>query len=321
MIRVQAPSRLHFGLLALPDGQGDFWPDLDDGPTVRARHFGGVGLMLQEPGIDLTITPATAWSATGPNGPRALSFARHFCASLSLAQSFRLHVERCPPEHVGLGTGTQLGMAVARALALAIGQADMDTAQLAAHVGRGLRSALGIHGFAQGGFLVEGGKAPHTLIAPLVCRQPFPADWHIVLIVPRGVQGAHGSDEKQAFAQLATALPRTEALCRLVLLGMIPALVERDLDAFGEALYDFNARAGEMFAPWQGGRYAHPHTASLIQSLRARGLRAVGQSSWGPTVFAIAGAAEAREVRAALLRDVYSPDEVIVTQAANTGAT
>ena len=52
--------------------------------------------------------------------------------------------------------------------------------------------------------------------------------------------------------------------CRLVLLGMLPALVERDFDSFGEALYDFNRRVGEMFRPWQGDLYAHPRVSAVF---------------------------------------------------------
>src|SRR5208282_5500231 len=77
------------------------------------------------------------------------------------------------------------------------------------------------------------------------------------------------------------------ALCRLVVLGMLPALVEADLEAFGEAVHDFNARAGETFAAVQGGIYASPRGAEIVAFLRRSGIRGVGQSSWGPALFAV----------------------------------
>src|SRR5439155_10316261 len=112
----------------------------------------------------------------------------------------------------------------------------------------------------------------------------------IVLIMRRGPPGLHGINESQLFAQLGQGsdLGATEALCRLVLLGMLPAIVERELPAFGEALFDFNRRVGEMFRPWQGGIYSHAQAEAIVEFIRGHGVAAVGQSSWGPTLFAIA---------------------------------
>ena len=87
-------------------------------------------------------------------------------------------------------------------------------------------------------------------------------------------------------------------MCRLVLIELLPALAARDLNAFGEALYEFNARAGDAFAPAQGGRYSGPAVANCVARLRARGITGVGQSSWGPTVFAIVARERAQEVLA-----------------------
>ena len=104
-------------------------------------------------------------------------------------------------------------------------------------------------------------------------------------------------------------LPRTESLCRLVLLGMLPALAEEDLDAFGEAVYDFNRRVGEMFAPWQGGLYAHPRVEAIIGAVRGFGITGTGQSSWGPTVFALVESPEqGRELVAKLTQATLIAD-------------
>jgi predicted sugar kinase len=73
---------------------------------------------------------------------------------------------------------------------------------------------------------------------------------------------------------------------------MLPALAEADLEAFGESLYDFNARAGEAFAGVQGGVYSGPRVAECVAFLRGEGVRGVGQSSWGPTVYAVVGDAD-----------------------------
>jgi beta-RFAP synthase len=237
--------------------------------------------------------------------------------------SFDIAVERSAPEHAGLGTGTQLALAVAKGLALLTGQDHEEAPALAQRVGRGLRSGLGVHGFARGGFLVEAGKSDSTAIAPLIARHDFPAEWRVLLIVPRGVQGEHGPRETEAFARITPSegdTARTDALCRLALLGMLPAIVERDLEAFGEALYEFNRRAGEWFAKWQGGTYSHPRIANLVAALRREGVRGVGQSSWGPAVFAIADEERLRRLRGWLIAGQQAAaDEIELCSAVNVG--
>jgi len=301
---------LHFGLLSLPT------------TGSNARAFGGVGLMIEQPGLRLRVQPAKEWTAQGPCAERALTFARTFrSATPELATSsnaFAFTVESSPPEHVGLGAGTQLGLCVAKAIAIASGL-KLDVAELAKRVGRGARSGLGVHGFAQGGLVVDGGKGPHTQLAPLVTRAAFPTDWRVVLVIPKDRQGLHGAAERSVFAEQTDAGNRqTDALCRLVLLEMLPALAERDLPAFGASLYEFNRRVGEMFRPWQGGLYAHPQTTALVEHIRQQGISAVGQSSWGPTVFAITDVERAAHL-AQELRG-HQADDVCIAAAANHGA-
>ena len=107
------------------------------------------------------------------------------------------------PHHAGLGAGTQLGLAVARAMAIAAGHEDWDAPELARRVGRGLRSGVGVHGFGRGGFLVEAGKRSQECLAPLITRVDFPESWRVVLVLSLGCSPWHGTEEQQAFRQLA----------------------------------------------------------------------------------------------------------------------
>jgi beta-RFAP synthase len=318
MSRIRTASRLHFGLISLP-AEG-VWPDRGGQRVLPVAQFGGVGLMLESPGLVLRAEPAAEWSAEGPLAERALAFAQRFVQAGACPPQ-GLVVESAPREHAGLGVGTQLGLAVARLLADAAG-CDLSAVELAQRVERGARSALGVHGFARGGFLVDGGKRPATQVAPLVARETFPEAWRIVLVLPDRIAGLHGSGEQAAFARLTCSLAETDALCRLVLLGMLPALVEADLPAFGEALYDFNARVGEVFAPVQGGRYCTPRVAELVRFIRRQGVaEGVGQSSWGPAVFAVIDE-ERADWLADRVRAFLAPGEaeVHVSRACNLGA-
>jgi beta-RFAP synthase len=283
MFRVAAPSRLHFGLI-------------HPAPVAPpARRFGGVGLMVDRPGVSLRVEPAATWSAEGPAAERALRFARRLAEALGDAEApQRILVDAAPPEHVGLGVGTQLALAVGRALAAAWGR-ELDAPTLAKLLGRGARSAIGVHGFDRGGLLVDGGKARGDELAPLVAHVCFPPQWRIVVAIPDAQAGLHGDREAAAFADLppeAADARRTDALCRLVVLGLLPAAAVGDLEAFGESLHEFNARAGEAFAAAQGGRYAGPAVMGCMDFFRGLGAKGVGQSSWGPAVFAVVGDAD-----------------------------
>jgi beta-RFAP synthase len=300
MTRVTAPSRLHFGLLSLPATGFERWPGLDGAPGWPVRQFGGVGLMVDRPGLAVRVEPASDWSAGGPLAERAVGFARRVVETLPANERrpFRVVVEHAPAEHSGLGVGTQLGLSVAKAIGVEIG-CSWSSAELALRTGRGERSGVGVHGFERGGLIVEGGKLPGDALSPLVARLNFPSVWAVVLFTPAVGPAWHGGHEHQAFARLKAAGPspaETEALCRLILTGLLPALASEDLETFGEAVYELNARAGDAFAAAQGGRYAGPAVAALIGRLRAAGIRGVGQSSWGPTVFAITSRDEAHRL-------------------------
>lgn len=320
MIRVRAPSRLHFGLFQLAAEE----PGSE--PALPIRRFGGVGLMVQAPGIELEARPAPTWSAEGPLAERALAFARRFVETFP-AGTIRPHhirIARAAPEHVGLGTGTQLGLAVASALAKAANLPGLEVIELARRVGRGLRSALGIHGFGQGGLLVDGGLGPTTTVAPLVARADFPEAWRVVLILPTEKKGLHGDGESAAFRNLGVhGSPRghVDFLCRIVLLGMLPALAEGDLDTFGEALHEFNRRVGETFAPAQGGPYFSARMAEWVAFLRQQGIRGVGQSSWGPTVFTVVENEEHARDLVERMGKTFELDqgEILFTPACNRG--
>jgi beta-RFAP synthase len=282
---------------------------MDGAPGLPVRNFGGVGLMVDQPGLGLRVEPADDWAGAGPLADRAVGFARRFVGTLPAKEQrpFRVTVECAPGEHTGLGVGTQLGLAVAKAIAVETGHSDWAATELAVRVGRGERSAIGVHGFDHGGLIVEGGKRPGEAVSPLVARLAVPAEWRVLVYSPPGDAAWQGGRERQAFARLAEAGPspaETEALCRIVLTGMLPALAVADPEGFGEAVYEFNARVGDAFAPVQGGRYGSPAAAALVTRLRGLGVKGVGQSSWGPTVFAVVGSSgRAGELHRATARD------------------
>jgi beta-RFAP synthase len=202
------------------------------------------------------------------------------------------------------------------------GEEDVRPEILASRVSRGERSALGIHGFASGGFLHDFGKLAHEDIG-LANRLEFPSDWRFVLVTPPVESGLAGPQEREAFARLPPMpVETTERLQRLLATDMTQALSRRQFISFSEALFEFGRTVGDYFAPEQGGTFASPSMASLIEHLRKRGCLGVGQTSWGPSIFALfESQVEAEKAARELKSDArWENCEFRVTAARNSGA-
>ncbi len=273
---VTTGARLHFGLLAHGLAGG--------------REFGGIGVMIDRPGF---VVRASAGSADeldcGPWQERVEKLVAVLrTADAKYTGPVKLEIVESPPAHAGLGSGTQLGMAVARIMSVRAGESDVPAAELARRAQRGLRSALGLYGFEQGGLLVEAGQRRPGEISPLVARVEFPREWRFVLVRPRGAAGLSGVHEVNGFARLAPMSQAvTECLCRIALLEILPAVAEHDFAQAGESIGQFGRLVGEYFAPVQGGVFAHARMREVAIWLESRRIRGFGQSSWGPTLFVL----------------------------------
>jgi beta-ribofuranosylaminobenzene 5'-phosphate synthase len=258
------------------------------------RCFGGLGAAIPSPSLLLEAAPADGMTAQGPDAERAIEFAGRFLSYHQLSAGVQLTIHRTIPSHAGLGSGTQLGLAVARALAELHGLAT-NPVELARATARGKRSAIGTWTFALGGFIVEGGRRPGTEeLAPLLARFPIPDAWHCVVAVPSGRSGLSGDAEARAFEQMPSPPDRdVERVSHLVLMQLLPALVESDLPSFGQALSAVQRITGSWFAGQQGGVFAPGETEQLISRMAEWGAAGVGQSSWGPAAYGLVESADA----------------------------
>ncbi len=268
MTLVHTGSRLHFGLFDL-------------------KHYGGVGMMIDEPGVEVIAERADQWSVTGPMSERTQFVIDRLVKRFYDLPSMHVGVVQGPPEHAGFGSGTQTSLALATAI-VTEANCDVSTLALAQLLDRGQRSAIGFHGFTHGGLLLDSGKLDDGVVSPMSLRIPLPSTWQVLLITPNGTESWSGLRERDAFALLMErdAIRDDNDLRRLAERELLPAARAGDLDAFGAALTEFNAKAGDLFAPVQGGRYASPRITNIVNELFSQGLTGVGQSSWGPTVFA-----------------------------------
>jgi beta-ribofuranosylaminobenzene 5'-phosphate synthase len=277
-VQITTGARLHFGLLVA--GEHD------------RRTYGGIGLMIDEPGFALTVRKAAAdcLDATPETILRLqelLSRLRQTgpCAPVEIT------VTREIPAHAGLGSGTQLGLAIAAAIGRLAGETELRAVELARRVSRGTRSAIGTIGFVSGGLIAQGTLSEDGSLTTVTQRGDFPDEWRFVLVTPRDYAGLSGDAERRAFRELP---PLAEATLR-ELLGLQTQMMNwaaaREFDEFNEVLREFAYRVGEYFAPVQSGLFADwrmdelaRHVDSFVGDIYAVPT-CLGQTSWGPTMF------------------------------------
>jgi len=307
-VEVRTPCRLHLGMMSFG--------------VREIRGFGGVGVMIDRPGVLLRMERADRLAARGPLAERAVAFAAACGRAWGIEPepACSIEVALVPRSHAGLGSGTQLGLAVAAGVrhlflrgpaedgpsAVPGGEpsepADRawafdtsDAIALARAVGRGRRSCVGVYGFSRGGLIVEGGRLASDGpeddatrdFSPMVARVRLPSAWRCVVVTQRDAIGLHGAEEKQAFAALPPVpLDISAELARIAVMDMLPAAVEGRFDEFSDAVFRYGLLAGKPFEP-ASSRLPHAgSTAELIELLGEMGVRGAAQSSWGPTVMA-----------------------------------
>jgi len=280
-VLLRAPARLHLGFL-------------DPGASL-GRRFGGLGLVIDGFETEVGIGAAAELRVSAADGVGAFDAARSRDWLLRLQREsgrpepVHLQLRKVLPDHAGFGSGTQLALAIGRAFAHWHGL-DVPTARLAQWLGRGLRSGIGIAGFDQGGLLVDGGPGMDGEPAPLLARVPLPAAWRVLVVQDHALKGLSGAQEREHLAALAP-LPRALAadICHQVLMRVLPGAAGAQFAPFAAGVTRIQQVLGGHFAPAQGGR---PFTSAAVQRVidaiaEAEPGAALGQSSWGPTGFAI----------------------------------
>ncbi len=279
LVRVSAPARLHLGFLDLNGNSG--------------RKFGSIGIAINSYCTTISAQTATQISVHGfnndePLAARTLAIIDKFYRSLGngIAERDRgvaITLEQLIPEHSGFGSGTQLNLAIGSALCR-LHNINKSTQEIAAELGRGARSGIGISTFDLGGFIIDGGLSSSSTVPPLLAHYNLPKDWRIVLIMDPHHQGVHGQQEKHAFKTLPT-FPQQHAntICHLTLMQLLPAIVEQKIEPFGDAITQIQSLIGDHFSPAQGGRYTSPLIGQLLEKAQQLGHSGIAQSSWGPT--------------------------------------
>ncbi len=305
MLEVSTGSRLHFGLLELAAGE-------------RMR-FGGLGLMLDEPGWVLQFIPqgssANSHTAYPPDVAARLAQVRAgLRQQTSLPHDTQVNILQALPLHSGLGAGTQLATAVALGLVLSeraaadesIVNPNLD--DLVRWSGRGKRSGIGLFGFLHGGLILDEGHSvveAHQGRTITATSTLLPVEWRVVLITPDCVPEVTGGYEASLIAQLGESPnPKRERMFELAKRLKTLTSTAGDFYDFTEFLQQYLDAAGQLFAEGQGGMYNGASVTEAVEMAQRLGLRAVGQSSWGPTVFGFAADSNASQEIAKRLHEL-----------------
>lgn len=324
---IKTPSRLHITLIDLNGSLG--------------RVDGGVGLTLENPHLVLTGDPADEGIQVEFTNQFNLSSNRLQeyrdkirSASLKMQEflgldgGFKFTVGETYPPHSGLGSGTQLSLAAGKLISHYHGQ-EMDAYAIGRIVGRGGTSGIGVAAFQEGGLLIDGGhlkseksnflpsSASQASPPPVIARYDFPKDWKILLAIPHFEDRVSGKKEVNIFQEFCPIpLEEVEKLSHLILMKMMPAVVQGDLDAFGEVLNSIQSVGFKKVE----NQLQHSFIGEVIESLRSAGAAGAGMSSFGPTVYGVTDTNSKELIRAAEDAMGSRDGEIILTQAQNHGA-
>ncbi|MET1129219.1 MAG: hypothetical protein ABWW70_07880 [Thermoproteota archaeon] len=284
---VQTGARIHLGFYGLCDAR-------------NLLRLGGVGIGVDGVGYKLTLSirqGSRRVKVVGCQSNRAEAIAKKALRDLNLDLDLSLKLEECVPEHVGLGSTTQLTLSIYAALAVASGRSLEHAVNLAK---RGPYSGIGTGVFLKGGFVLDSGVRVGEKRALPALSGRVPHRWRLVAVIPSSRRGiGEGADEDRLMA-VPRGLER-ESCCKAyeyLLRGVIPGLAFSDLDLFGWGVEGLQRLTGMYFSAAQGSTFCCRESEEAAHLLKRLGARGVGQSSWGPLVYGFFGS-EKEAVRAA----------------------
>ena len=141
------------------------------------------------------------------------------------------------------------------------------------------------------------------------------------MAIPNVKKGFAKNEETAAFKTLPP-MPAEDAgkMCRLIIMKLLPALVERDIKGFGEALTQIQIVVGNYFAEAQGGTYSSLTATEGIALMQKLGVYGAGQSSWGPAFYGLTQKEKEIELKVKAFLRKSVGGHVFVAKANNRGA-
>lgn len=312
---LRSPARLHFGLVEICPDQphlfGGLGVTIDQPETslVAEAHTGkfcdishyeieNAGSWL--PRIETVLEKFNQTFVQDHASPSTSIF--------SEKQAVNLRLVKPPEAHAGLGSGTQIACSMATLLAAirleSIHKQCIQSAfevweqatfpdnlsilkRLADITGRGKRSYVGLAGHLYGGLIVDHGVHEINGGERTITRIAIPDGWHALLAYSQKLATISGKQELDYFTYCAKPNLKRNQMLSLIVDEIIPAIENAEMDRFGNALFEYGRLGGEIFQAVQSGLYRDSEVTALIEAIRQFGILATGQTSWGPTVYAI----------------------------------
>ena len=292
-IRITTPCRIHLSLI--------------DENGYTGRVDGGFGLMLDRPNV--------IFEATNHAEEFKIEAHKYYRESIEVIneqaskifkafnisnKNFHFNLKRYFPSHVGLGSKTQLSLAIAVAITKLKNINNIPLKELTRLVNRGGTSGIGWRGFENGGFIIDAGhefgkgKEKETFLpssaskeanpALTILRHPIPEHWRFALVIPNVKKGAYGDEEISIFQKHAP-IPKEEVneVSHQILMKIVPGIIKQDLECFGEGLKRIqNIGFKKVEISLQ-----HEIVKNTLTFFERYGVKAFGMSSFGPSVIGI----------------------------------
>lgn len=276
-VHVRASARLHLGIID-PNG-------------ALGRKYGSIGVAIGRPHVKVRAEKSKDIVVTCRRGvevspAEVRGYASRVLRHFRIKGGAKIKVDRDMPKHVGLGSTTQTALSVAAAITR-LYDVRASIRELSSLLGRGKVSGIGTKAFETGGFIVDGGVRRGQGPPPALLRVDFPEDWSFVVVVPSIRRGLKEREEKKVFEKISAPPKYAKEISHALVMKMLPALFERDIERFGDALSAIQVLVGRSFSPYQEGIYHSKTSEDLVKFLLKSGARGCGQSSWGPTVYGL----------------------------------
>lgn len=301
-IVIKSSARLHLG----------FYNILCKSKNIA---YGSLGVALSKPEISIKLSKSGKTIIENHSLVRNIeNEVKDILEKMSI-KGLHVVINETIPKHVGLGSTTQLMLSVGYGATL-LNNLNYTIREIAAILGRGMVSGIGIAAFEKGGFIIDGGRkikdheieTPKTPLdlPPIIFRSSLPKNWFFIVIIPKGIKGLSEKEERNI---LKLPEPMDEKLQyelqRELILGLLPSVVRHDIKGFGKAITRIQLLIGKYFAKYQGDIFCCEETSFIIQSLVKHGAYGVGQSSWGPTAYGITkGLRRAKSLLKNVLKDI-----------------
>lgn len=323
-MEIETSARLHLSLIDLNGSEG--------------RMDGGLGITLDKPSLSISchendskteifFDDSLKVEEKEVYESKILEASNNMKEYLNIKTNYSFEINEIYPIHQGLGLGTQLALSIGQLIAK-MNNKNFNVYQLAKIIQRGGTSGIGVHSFANGGFIIDGGhkkdiknnflpsSASKVSPPPLLARYDFPTEWNIILATPFSTRGSSGQSEINIFQSYTPVnLAEVERICYLTLMKVMPAILEKDLDSFGDGINKIQSLGFKSIER----KLQTNKVQQIIDCFKENDIPCRGMSSFGSTCFGITDS-NTKSIYKELLEIMENKGNVIKTNGKNHGA-